>query len=610
MQPRPRITSREGIVHALRVLHPARALRLVWAAAPGWTVASVPLLVLQGLLPLVTLYLLKLMVDAVVAGASLADREQAFREVAVYIALAGAAFLVGGLCGLLSQLVTQGQSEAVTDHVHSLLHERSVAVDLAYYEDSRYYDTLHRAQQEAPYRPTRIVNRFAEVLRSGLALAGMGGLIVSFHPLAAAALLVATIPEVLVRLRYSDRLYAWARERTADERRAWYYHWLLTRDEHAKELRLFGFGDLFRRRFRRLRRRLREERLGLLRRRTGAELLAQTVITVVIFGTYGFIAYRAVVGTITLGDLVIYYQAVQRGQGYLRQLLSAVAGLYEDSLFLDNFYELLDLEPRVREPADPRPVPRPMHRGIEVRGLSFRYPNGEREVLRGVDLSLGPGEVIALVGENSAGKTTLIKLLCRLYDPTAGTITWDGVDLREMGLAALRREIGVVFQDFARYQLTARENVWLGNVELPEDAPRIEASARRADVHHAFAALPKGYDTVLGKWFEDGHELSIGQWQKVALARAFLSDAQVIILDEPTSSLDAAAEEAVMHDFRRLIEGRSAILISHRLSTVKMADRIYVLGDGRIVENGSHDELVRRGGVYARIFETQAKSYR
>jgi ATP-binding cassette subfamily B protein len=587
-----------------------RAIAIVWQSAPGWTLASFVLLIVQGVLPLLLLYLMKLVVDAVTTGLAAPDKGVAFRQVALLIGLMGAVTLVGALCRSLAGLVSEAQSQVVTDHMSDILHAKSIEVDLEYYESAQYYDTLHRAQQEAPYRPTRIVNGLVQVGQNGISLLAMAGLLFSFHWGVAAVLFAAVVPGVLVRLRYAGKMYRWQRQRTPTERHAWYFHWLLTGDVHAKEIRLFDLGPLFIRRFRDLRQQLRRERLEIATKRSVAELVTQASATLAIFGSYAFIAYRTVQGTITLGDLVMYYQAFQRGQGFLQEMLGGLAGLYEDNLFLSNLYEFLDLKPKVVEPHHPRPVPQPLQTGIVFDRVSFQYPTGTRKVLEDITLTIRPGEHIALVGENGAGKTTLIKLLCRLYDPTEGIITFDGLDLRQFETAALRREISVIFQDYARYHLTARENIWFGDVDLPPDDERIIAAARDSGADGLITGLPQGYETTLGKWFEDGEELSIGEWQKVALARAFLRDVQIIVLDEPTSALDAQAEYEVFNKFRQLAEGRTAILISHRFSTVRLADHIYVLENGRISESGTHDELVRRGGRYARLFETQAQYYR
>jgi ATP-binding cassette subfamily B protein len=315
-------------------------------------------------------------------------------------------------------------------------------------------------------------------------------------------------------------------------------------------------------------------------------------------------------GIITLGDMVMYFQAFQRGLNYLRGALSGVANLYENNLFLSNLYEFLDIEPKIEEPLHPVSVPRPIKKGLIFKNVSFKYPSGNGNVLKDISLSIAPGEVVALVGENGSGKTTFVKLLCRLYDPDQGTIALDDIDLRCFETLALRNEISVIFQDYAKYHQTARENIWFGNIALPPEHKNIEKAAIHAGADELITKLPKAYETTLGKWFEDGEELSIGQWQKMALARAFLRNAQIIVLDEPTSALDVKSESEVFKNFRHLLNGRSAILISHRFSTVKMADRIFVFDAGRIKENGTHEQLMHLGGKYAYYFEKQAQHYR
>ncbi len=593
--------------HALRL---DRAVRFVWEAGPGWTIASLALVVIQGVLPLLTLYLMKLIVDAVTFALTAPDRAAAFNHVALLIAAAAGAALLNALVGSISGLVRQAQSLTVTDHMYDILHAKSVAVDLEYYENPKYFDTLHRAQQEGPHRPTQIVNGLMELGRSSISLLAMVGLLLHFHWAVAVILFAAAVPGVLVRLRYSRIMYRWQRERTPRNRKASYFNWILTGDAHAKEIRLFDLGNLFKDRFRDLRKELRGESLHISRKRSVADLLAQTGAMIPVFGSFGFIAYRTVQGSITLGDMVMYFQAVQRGLGFLRGVLGGLAGLYEQNLFLSNLFEFLDLKPKVREPTHPLPVPHPMREGVVFDHVIFNYPTGKRKVLKDISITIEPGEVVALVGENGSGKTTLIKLLCRLYDPLEGRITYDGVGLNRFETTALRKEISVIFQDYARYHLTARENIWLGNIGLRTGDKKITAAAQQAGVDELIAGLPDGYESILGRWFEEGEELSIGEWQKVALARAFLRDAQIIVLDEPTSSMDAKSEYEVFKGFRRLLEGRAAILISHRFSTVRMADRIFVFEDGRITESGTHKELIQLNGKYAHLFEKQAQYYR
>ncbi len=587
-----------------------RAVSLVWESARGWTIVGCALVVVQGTLPLLGLYLTKLTVDAVTAGIRSPDKEGALGRVLLWIGLTGLVALLTAAFRTLAEIVREQQGQRVTDHVMDVIHRQSAAVDLAYYEDPRYHDTLFRAQQEAPYRPTRMVQALTTIVQSGVSLLGLAGLLLFLHWGVAVVLFVAVLPGIAVKLRFAGKLHAWQASRTRIERRAYDFHRMLTSGTHAKELRIFGLGRIFGERYRELRDRLREERMRLTVSRSGFDLVAQAGAVVSLFGMLGFVAWRTLKGVLTLGDMVMYFQAFQRAQAYLQEILGGLAGLYEDSLFLTHFEDFLGLRPEVAAPALPVPVPRPMKAGFSVEGVAFRYAASERLVLDDVQLTIRPGEVVALVGDNGSGKTTLAKLLCRLYDPTQGRIAIDGTSLRDFDPAALRREISVIFQDYVHYPLSARENIWIGDVESDPQGAGIPTAAERAGAGPLVARLPRGYETVLGNQFDDGVELSIGEWQKVALARAFLRDAQLVILDEPTSSMSARAEFEVFEAIRGLLDGRSALLVSHRFSTVRMADRICVLEQGRIVEQGTHEELMRLAGIYAGMYELQARNYR
>ncbi|BAZ34104.1 ABC-type multidrug transport system, ATPase and permease component [Cylindrospermum sp. NIES-4074] len=587
-----------------------RAILFVWQSAPLLTVAKSTLIILQGILPLASLYLTKLVVDAVSTSLTTPNKQVAFGQVMLLVALVGAVTLATALCESSANLVSTLQAQRVTDYMESILHAKSIEVDLEYYEDADYYDKLQRAQREAPERPTQIVNQLSQIGQNSISLIAIVGLLLSFHWGIAGVLFVVGIPSVLVRLKYAKVMYRWEKERTSIRRRAGYYSALLTSDRTAKEIRLFNLGSIFSQRFHKLRSQLYRESFAIAKRRSIANLTAQAVAGIVMFAAYGFIIYQTVQGILTLGDLALYHKAFGQGKSAFQGLLGGLSSLYEQNLFLTYLYEFLDLKPKVVEPSHPKPIPQPMQKGIVFNHVSFQYPNSTRQALKDVSLTIRPGEAIALVGENGSGKTTLIKLLCRLYEPTSGSITIDNIDLRQFKIAALRREISVIFQDYFKYHLTAQENIWLGNIDLPPNDENISKAAYGSGAHEVITSLPQGYDTMLGKLFDQGEELSIGQWQKIALARAFLRDSQVIVLDEPTSALDPKAEEEVFQKFHQLIKGQAAILISHRLSTVKMADRIYVMEHGRIIESGTHEELMQLGGTYAHLFETQAQHYR
>jgi ATP-binding cassette subfamily B protein len=581
----------------------------VWQAAPGWTVANLGLVLVQGTLPLAALYVMKRILDAVAAAVGTPGRPELIQAVWLWILVAGGVALLIALTRLLGEYVTEAQSLQVTDSVAEILHAQSIAVDLSYYEDPAYYDTLHRAQGEAPYRPARIVSGLVQIAQNGLALAGIAAWLVSFNWALAAALFLAVLPGAFARLVYSRRLYGLQQAQTEQERRSWYYHTVLTEVLHAKELRIFNLGAFFRARDRDVRHALRAGTLALARHRLATELLTQVVATLALFGSLAWIAWQTIRGAVTLGDLAVYYLGFQTGLSLLQTVLRALAGLYEDNLFLTNLYQFLDLQPSIVAPDSPMPVPTPMTRGVAFRDVAFRYPGHGADAIQGIDLELGPGEVVALVGENGSGKSTVVKLLCRLYDPASGDITVDGVSLRKIDPVAWRREISVAFQDYAHYAMTAGENIWLGDIEKPADAEGIAKAGARSGADSVVEKLPAGYDTMLGRWFQQGQELSSGEWQRIATARAFWRDARILVLDEPSSSLDPLAEAEISRQFRTLLEGRSAIVISHRLSTVQLADRIYVMDRGRIVERGTHASLLAQDGLYATLYRAQAQHY-
>ncbi|PSB50627.1 ABC transporter ATP-binding protein [Chamaesiphon polymorphus] len=586
-----------------------RAVSLVWDSAPGWTAAHVVVTTIQSTLPFALLYIIKLIVDDIALSLNLVDKTQIFSHILFLLIDAGIVMLLTHFLAVIAQICSETLSQRVTDYMQTILYKKAIEIDLEAYESPHYQDILERAKWEAPHRPKRMLDNLTSGGQGAVTLIAVLGLLISLHWGLVCVLIFAAMPTMVVRLRQSKVMYNWHRHQTEVERKANYLGHLLLGSQPAKEIRLFNLGNMLIERFARIRQQLFREKLAILHRQAIFQLIAQGCTGMVMLATYGFIVHQTIYGRFQLGDLVLYSQAFQRAQGAVQSLLASLSGLHENNLFLADVFEFLSLQPTTLAPAHPKLVPRPLQQGIVFRDVSFQYQNSTRKAIDGINLTIAPGEIVALVGENGSGKTTLAKLLCRLYEATAGTITLDGIELQHFSRTDFYSQVGALFQDFTCYQFTVADNIWMGNVEQPFTYERIERAARQSGAAATIQRLPQGYETLLGKWFKGGEELSGGQWQKIALARAFLRDAQLVVLDEPTSAMDAHAEEEVFMRFRELMRDRSALLITHRLATIKMADRIYVMHRGEIVESGTHDRLMALGGTYAHLFETQAKNY-
>ena len=582
-------------------------LKIIWKSTSGLTIATLFLAAILNILPLCNLYLTKLIIDGISAAG---DPRSSFREIATLIGFFAAITLITIVCNFLDEIVSTAQYEKLDIYMNETIAAKSAEVDLEFYENSQYRDTLQRAQDEGYDRPVEVLDLLMSLFEYAISLTAIIGFLLSLHWAIPIFLLVATIPGGSIKIKYAHINYNWQRKRTQMQRQSYYLSSLLTEEDSAKEIRLFNLGNLFQNRFSKIRTKLYREKMAIAFKQSVASFGNQIVISVLILAAYSFIIYRAFQGIITVGDLVVYYEAIKRAQNAFSGLIKSISDLYKNNLFLGNLFEFLDLQPAIVEPPQPLLVPQPMKQGIVFDNVSFQYNTTTRQALKNINFTIKPGEIVALVGENGSGKTTLTKLLCRLYDPTEGNITIDGIDIRNFKIAELRKQIGVIFQDYVKYDFTARENIWLGNIEVSPNDNKIYKAARYSGADGVIKSLPFQYDTVLGKSFDEGEQLSIGQWQKIALARAFLRDSQVIILDEPSSALDPKAEYKVFQQFRQLLEDKTAIFISHRLSTVTMSDRIYVLERGSIIESGTHQQLIKLQGTYARMFETQAKNYR
>jgi ATP-binding cassette subfamily B protein len=578
-------------------------LALVWRSSTRLTLLLGVLTLLGAGLPLGIAWVGKAIVDAAVAH----QRETTLRWVVVELGLVVAqAAVIRGL-GLVRALL--GARLGLDINVRIL--EKALTLELRHFEDPDFYDRLTRARREASVRPISVVTESFQLVQNVLTLVGYAGLLVSFSPWAVLALLLAALPATLAEMRFSQKAFRLRNWRSPDSRRLLYLEYVLANDDHAKEVKLFGLGPMLLGRYRTLGETFYQEDRKLALRRAGWSYGLSLVGTLAFYGCYAVVALAAAAGRLSLGLMTLYVVAFRQGQQAFQSILTALGGMYEDNLYMSNLFEYLAIPTGRPTPAPALPArAADAEEGIRFEDVGFRYPEAEGWALRHVSLFIPRGQSLALVGQNGAGKTTFIKLLTRLYTPTEGRILLDGVDLEVWDEQVLRSRMGVIFQDFNQYQLRFRENVGMGSVEHVEDTPRVERAVEQGGATEVLSTLTAGLETPLGRWFKDGTELSGGQWQKVALARAFMrEEADILVLDEPTAALDAEAEHAIFQRFRELARGRTTLLISHRFSTVRMADRIVVIEHGQIVEQGTHAELMALGGRYAHLFTLQAKGY-
>lgn len=583
-----------------------RAINLVWSTSKILTLSFGFLTVVSGLLPAAIAFVGQLIVDAVVDAYT---HGASFRPALHYIAIEGilVALIAAAQRGIsFCQSLLRAQ---LGNRVNVMILEKAQQLSMAQFEDADFYDKLTRARREASSRPLSLVNRTFSLAQNAVTLASYALLLLQFSGWAVAILILAGFPAFFAETKFAGDAFRLFRWRSPEWRKQMYLEIVLARDDHAKEVKLFRLGALFLQRYQDIFKKLYREDKALTIRRESWGLGLGLVGTLAFYGVYAWIAVSTMQGSITLGEMTMYLLVFRQGQTSVSASLSAIGGMYEDNLYLSNLYEYL--EQSVPERSGNQTAGRTPGDGVRFENVGFQYPGSNNPVLSGIDLHLVPGQSLALVGENGAGKTTLIKLLTGLYEPNQGRILLDGTDLREWQAEALWRRIGVIFQDFSRYQILVGENIGVGDVEHFSDPERWQQAASQGLADKFIEQLPAGYATQLGTWFRGGQELSTGQWQKIALSRAFMDrEADILVLDEPTASIDAAAEAELFEHFRKLTSDKITILISHRFSTVRRADHIVVLRDGRITERGTHEDLMSLGGHYATLFSLQAEGYR
>lgn len=576
-----------------------RALNIVWRSSPKWTFINAFVILLKGFLPILLIYVIKILVDEI--STAIGNNQYQVENLYYALGFTGVIFILNGILATIASLVSEKHSYYIQDYIQNIIHNRTATLDYGNYEDINFQNIFYRAINESSYRPSRIYYGFIRIIQNGITLALIAGILSALHWSLVIILLFISLPIVYIRLNYSKRLFNLKKEQTEQERVVNYHQRLLTGKEFAKELRIFNLSHLFKDRYEVLKNSLRINQYNILKKKTYREIYMQVFAALSLFVVFGYVTKGALNGTMSQGTMVMYLLALHRGYGFLQELLSSIASLFEDGLFLKNLFEFIDFKTIDSKIVKKSKFPAILRDGISVNNLGFRYPNSKRMVFEDLNLNINKGETVALVGANGAGKTTLIKLICGLYNPTEGSVKADNIDISTITNESLSQNISVIFQDFMLYNTSAKENIWFGDITKGKDNNEIVNSAKKAGIHSTLDKLDDGYETTLGTLFKDSEMLSTGEWQRMALSRSFFNNGQLIILDEPTSSMDAFTEAQLIENFNEIVNNRTAIIVSHRLSTIKLADRVLVLNDHKLEEQGTPRELMQKKGLFYKM---------
>lgn len=579
-----------------------RILGLIWSVSRKWTLVSLVFIFLETVCFFASLYVLKVLIDAVSGKASAGDGGG---DVFFYVVLAGVTGVLYLLIRAVSAYLTEIQAAHVSESLNDRIHERTVSLDLAYYEDAAYFDTLKRALDAGTQRPSQVIVSVFNILKNVMTLLALGSVLLTINWLLLPLLVVFVLPILAIRIKFSDIYNEWHIRKTPLERKSDYLSNLITTEQAAKEIRSFNLGDYFKRAYLSIRMQMLDERILLGKKRTVNEIITTGLAAIAFFFCIGYIVLGRGGEGGSAGNIALFLIVFPQTFNVLQTIASGISTLYQNNVFINSIFDLLDLRPTMTEPASPVAIRDNQPFTLEVNAVDFTYPRSPFRSLDGVSLKLEPGKMIALVGENGSGKSSLVKLLCRLYDPGEGSVLLNGTDIRRLGSHAYRDRIGVVFQDFVRYQAPVSENIGYGNIARPRSAKEVRRAAVLAGADEFIGRLPEGYESVLGKLFEDGREPSLGQWQKLAIARALYKQPRLLIFDEATSSLDAIAEQQLLQTVRRHLNSQAVLMVSHRYAVTRHADYIYVLSGGRVVEEGTNEALISGHGEYARLFRQQ-----